>query len=374
MQDIRMKAVLYTPDYVKLGVLPVLSGTVVLRRNEVSSFTLDVNGNHDGWKRFRKGQRVVIWEGDTQVLAGPVTGVSKSYSAGVREVTLSGSSDMLWLSQRITYPNPAAHPESQTTDAYYKRSGNAETLIRDMVRLNLGPDARTERRAPLVMAANGNRGGQVSLNSRFKNVLEEAHSLALVGNVTFQTRQDGESTRFEFRDQRDLTRHIRLSPMNGGVTDYDLEESAPTTTSVLSAGQGEGEARTIKLVTGNQDEWGVYAEEFRDRRDTDDLAELIQAGEERIEEGQATASVALTIGDTARWRFGDSFGLGDTITVNLGDDGTIQDLVQVAELEWSASGRTTKLTVGPTLEEEDAPRWVSAFDRLRREVSDIRDQ
>src|SRR5690625_746186 len=212
-----MKAVLYTPDYVKLGVLPVLSGTVVLRRNEVSSFTLDVNGNHDGWKRFRKGQRVVIWEGDRQILAGPVTGVSKSYSAGVREVTLSGSSDMVWLAQRITYPNPALHPESQTTDAYYKRSGNAETLIRDMVRLNLGPDARTERRAPRGLAADGNRAGQVPVTSRCNNVSAEPPPPPLGGNGTFQPRQDGHSPRFDSEDQRDRTRHIRLSPMNGGV-------------------------------------------------------------------------------------------------------------------------------------------------------------
>lgn len=370
MQGTDFRAVLYTPDYVKLGVLPVLAGTVILRRNEVSTFTLTVNGNHDGWKRFRRGHRVVIWEGDRQVLAGPITTVSKSYSAGVREVVLAGSSDMLWLAQRVTLPDPAVHPASPAGDAYYKRSGNAETLIRDLVRLNVGQDARLVRRAPLVMAPNGNRGGQVSLNSRFKVVLDEAHALALVGGVTFQTVQEGGSTRFEFRDQRDRTRHVRLSPLNGGVTDYDLSESAPEVTHVIVAGQGEGVDRTIRVVEAPDypGPWGVYAEEFRDRRDTDDLNELMQAGRERLEEGQATASVSLTIGDAARWRFGQHFDLGDRITVNLGVDGIIQDLVQVADMSWDANGRTTKLTVGPTLSEDDAPRWVSAYDGLRRDV------
>lgn len=368
MPATEMKAVLYTPDYVKLGVLPTLGGTVVLRRNEVSTFTLTVNGNHSGWERYRPGHRVVIWEGDRQILAGPVTAVSKSYDAGVRQVTLEGSSDMLWLAQRVTYPNPSAHPESQSEEAYYKRSGNAETIIRDMVRLNVGQDARPSRRAPLSVAPNGNRGEVVALNSRFKNVMEEAHALAVVGNVTFRTTQSGAVTRFEFRDQRDLTRQIRLSPTNGGVTSYKLAETAPEVTDVLVAGQGEGEARTIKLVTGNQDQWGVVAEEFRDRRDTDEASELIQSGRERLEEGQATASVTLTIGDTDRWRFSEHFDLGDRITVNLGGDGKIQDLVQVAEMTWGSDGRTTQLTIGPTLSEDDAPRWVSAFDDLRRDI------
>lgn len=362
-----LRAVLYTPGYVKLGVLPVLGGTVVLRRNDVSTFVLDVNGNHQGWGRFRRGHRVVIYDGDTQILAGPVTRVGRSYSGGVRSVTLAGVSDMVWLSQRVTYPNPAQHPESQS-EGYYKRSGNAETLILDLVRHNLGPDARAERRATLDLDPNGGRGGNVSLNSRFKNVLEEAQALALVGNVTFETRQEGSRTVFGFRDQRDLTRHVRLSPANGGVTAYDLDEEAPEATHVLVAGQGEGEERTIKLVTGNQSEWGTYAEEFRDRRDTDDEADLIQAGQERLEEATESKSVSLTIGDTARHKFGRDFHRGDLITVNLGDDGRIQDLVQIAELSFSAQGITTKIQVGPTLDDTDAPRWVSETDDLRRDI------
>ena len=367
-----LKAVLYRPDYVKVGILPVLSGTAVVRRNEVGDFVLEVNGNHQGWQRFRKGHRVVLLDDSQQIMAGAITEAHKSFTAGVRTITLKGKSDMVWLARRVTFPDPAVAADSQTASAYYKRSGNAETLIRDMVRLNVGPDARAERRETLTMDPNGNRGGQVALNSRFKNVLEEAHALGLVGDVTFETRQELGTSAFGFRDQRDLTRHIRLSPANGGVTAYELGETAPEVTDVIVAGQGEGTARTIKVREGNANDWGVKAEEFRDRRDTDDENELDQAGDERLAEGAEAASVSLEIGDTDRYRFATNFHLGDRITVNLGDDGVIQDLVQSAEIDWSEDGRRVKLQVGPTLDEEDAPRWKQAFDRLRRDVGGLK--
>lgn len=362
-----LRATLYTPDYVKLGVLPLLGGTVILRRNHISTFVLDVDGNHHGWVRYRKGHRVVISDDTGQLLAGQISKVGKSYSGGLRSVTLTGSSDMVWLAQRVTYPNPDQHPESQS-EGYYKRSGNAETLILDLVRRNAGPAARVERRATLQLDSDQSRGGTVTLNSRFKNLLEEVHELASAGNVTFETRQENGTTVFGLRDQRDLTRHIRLSPTNGGVISYDLEETAPDVTHVLVAGQGEGEARTIKLVSGNQSEWGVYAEEFKDQRHTDDTAELLQAGRERIEEGAASSSVTLTIGDTPRRVFGEHYFLGDLITVSLGVDGRVQDTVQMAEISFSPQGRAVKLQVGPRLDETDAPGWVTAIDFMLRDV------
>ena len=358
-----MRAALYAPDLTMLGYLPTLSGTVVLRRNQVSTFALEVNADHHGWGRFRKGQRVVISDDTGQLLAGPIRGLSHEYAGGARTVTVSGVCDLAEVQGRVTYPNPA-QIASEQSDGYYKRSGNAGRLITDLVRLNAGQGALSARRALTVEV--DDMGPQRSINTRFKPLLDE--TLALAGQeVTYRTWQD-DQIRFGLYAQRDLTRHVRLSPESGTVTGYTLEDDAPEVTQVYVAGQGEGAARTIRIVSGNASEWGVRVEEFRDRRDTDDPTELQQAGEERIAEGAAKQSVNLTLADHPRRRFGQHFQLGDTITVNLGADGIIQDIVQSAEITFGESGREVKLQVGPTLEDLDSPRWVSHYRDLRRDI------
>ena len=39
-----MRAFMYNPDYQRRGILPTLSGSVVLRNNDVSTFSLDIDG------------------------------------------------------------------------------------------------------------------------------------------------------------------------------------------------------------------------------------------------------------------------------------------------------------------------------------------
>ena len=366
-------AIMYTPSYVRRGILPLLGGRVTLRRNAVSDFDLTINGNETGWERFETGYRIVITEtrdGEPQpwqVLAGTVTSIEEEYAAGVRTIHLIGVSDMAWLSRHITYPDPSRTAENQTADAYWKRTGNAETVIRDMVRYNLGPQARAERRDTLTLDTNRNRGANVTLNTRYKNVLEEAQALALAGGVTFETRQDDGGSVFGFRDQRDMTRRIRLGDENEAVESWKITRSAPEVTSVIVAGQGQGADRNIKVRTGNQNTWGVVAEEFRDRRDTDDDAELIQAGDERLEEGREKASVTFELVDLENMRFGWDYFLGDRVGVYL-SGAVIEDLVQLADISFSETGRAVKLQVGPVLDEEDSPRWVREVKRIRRDM------
>ncbi|PCE42490.1 hypothetical protein CO267_18585, partial [Acinetobacter baumannii] len=142
----------------------------------------------------------------------------------------------------------------------------------------------------------------------------------------------------------------------------------PALTQVLVAGQGEGTARTLKLVTGNANDWDFWGLGYQDRRDTDDLAELIQAGEETLEEGGAKSTISVEVQETTTKRFGRDFWLGDTITVQLADKTQITDKVQVAEIDFGPEGRTVKLTLGPVLDEQDAPRWVPLVKKLQAQI------
>lgn len=364
-----MKAFMYTSDYQRRGILPTLGGSVVLRNNDVSTFSLDVDGGDPLSSRFERGWRVVIEDEGIQYLPGTVNKIGRSSKTGVQDLTLSGADDMAWLRGMITLPSPGNAADNQGQDAYYKAKGTAQQLITDLVRTHIGQDARSDFRRHLHVNAPVGGGEQVAINSRFKTLLEEVETLARGQlNVRMSQDDDSQQTVMNVAAGRDLARAVRLTEINGGLTDWDMSEEAPTVTSVLVAGQGEGEARTLKLVQGNENDWGFQALQFQDRRDTDETDQLIQAGEETLEEGREKSTISMEIGETATTKFGEDFWLGDTITVQLADGAVVTDIVQSAQVDWSAKGRTVKLAIGPVLDEQDAPRWVKLVRTLDAKI------
>ena len=362
---------MYTPNYERRGILPILGGTAVLRNNDISTFSLEVNGGDLLSSRFEKGWRIVIEDEGQQLCAGTPSTLGRSSNDGAQTLDLSGSDDMVWLRDMITLPNPAAAADNQDQDAYWKASGRGAPLIYNLTRLLVGQNARTEFRRPLMVNNPGvGFGKTLSVNTRFKTVLEEVQSLAIQSGAVVTLSQDDTNRRtvMDIASGRDLSRAVRMTEINGGIGGWELSEEAPTVTQVLVAGQGEGTERTLKLVSGNANEWGFRGLQFQDRRDTNDIAELTLAGEETLEEGRATANITVEIHETPNKRFGRDFRLGDTITVQLEDGVLVTDIVQTAEISWGENGREVKLTIGPVANEQDAPRWVPLVKSLQAQI------
>ena len=365
-----MRALMYTPDFHRRGILPTLSGKAMLRLNDVSTFSLDIDGDDYLSSRFEKGWRVVIQDEGMQLLAGQPNHMGRDSKSGAQDVVLSGTDDMLWIRNMITLPDPTSKADEQSQSAYYKASGAAGTLIYDLVRKHSGQNARAEYKRRLLVESPGAVGKSLQLNSRFKTVLEELQSLANPSDLVVRMQQDDSQqlTVMSTTIGRDLSRAIRMTERNDGLGDWSLAEDAPQLTQVLVAGQGEGADRTLKLVPGNANEWDFWGLQFQDRRDTDDVADLIQAGEETLEEGRAKSTISVEVQETTTKRFGRDFWLGDTITVQLADKTRITDKVQVAEIDFGPEGRTVKLTLGPVLDEQDAPRWVPLVKKLQAQI------
>lgn len=365
-----MRAFMYQPDYQRRGILPTIGGKAILRLNDPSTFSLDINGDDYLSSRFERGWRITIEDEGMQMLAGTPDKLSRKSNSGVQDLTLSGLDDMAWLKQMITLPNPTNAADSQNQDAYFKATGPADSLVYDLVRKHIGQDARTDYRRPLTVRSPTVGAQSMSVNSRFKTVIEEVQTLALPAKLVTRFVQDDQLQKTVMTIDRgeDLSRAIRLAESNSGLTGWDMSQEAPAVTQVLVAGQGEGTARTLKLVPGNTNDWGFWALQFQDRRDTNAVDELIQAGKETLEEGREKATITLEIEETPTKRFGKHFWLGDTITVQLKDGTSVTDVVQVADITWSETGRTIKLTIGPVLDEQDAPRWVALAKKLSAQI------
>ena len=374
-----LTAKLYDPDFVHRGPLPLEGGNVVIRNNDVSTFLIDIDTSTEQWENITaqygdmKSWHVQLFDsldGDVPLMSGIITS-DRDEKSGYPATQWTGRCHLDYLDGMITLPNPARAADDQKDGSHYTDKGPAAEVIFQMVRKHVAQGARDEFRTPLRVSSTwaDKPGKQVSVKSRFKPLLEEVQAAAKTGGITFSTSmtRDG-AIRFHQSVPEDRSRYIRLSEDNDALGNWSLERERPEVTKVLVAGQGEGDARTLKLVEGNTNDWGTSRIVFQDRRDTDELDDLIEAGEETLADGAETASISVDLVDTPNMLFGVDFHIGDLVTVQLANGATIVDGVQEVELTYSDTGREGKLTVGPTGEEHEGDKLVKLVKDLRKRV------
>lgn len=374
-----LTAKLYDPGFVHRGPLPLEGGKVVLRNNDICTFLLDIDTSTEQWENITaqygdmKAWHVQLFDSvdqDVPLMAGMIT--SDTVGRGdYPTAQWSGRCHLDYLDGMITLPNPSRAADNQTEGSHYKANGPAAELIFNLVRTHVAQGSRPEFRTPLRVSSTWaeSPGKNARIETRFKPLLEEVQKLAKSGGITFGTEMDDNGTiRFRQSVPTDRSRYIRLSEDNDALGEWSMERTRPEVTKVLVAGQGEGDARTLILVEGNTNDWGVNRLVFQDRRDTDELADLQQAGEDTLLDNAETATISLDLVDTPDMEFGKDYWLGDIVTVQLADGATIVDGVQEVELDYTAQGRTGKLTVGPTGEEHEPDALVKLVKDLRARI------
>lgn len=341
------------PGGVRRGLLEPLSCTAVFRDADVGSWSVEVDAGDDLARRVVDGWGVMIVDGPLR-MSGPGIDLDITSTAAV-DKTITGVDELVRLRNKYAYPNPARLSSDQDV-ARWTRKGVAETVIRDLIRYNAGPDALAARRSPgLVMQPDLERGSTVTIDTRLKLVIDEARAAARLGGVTFAAVRDTPtSVPLTFRVPRDLSRQVRFSREGGqgGITEVNLKTSAPTCTTAIVAAQGEGAERDIYETTAPNTAWGERVEVLKDRRDTSDTGTLDQTGAEAIKDGAAKASATFKVAEVPGLIFGVDYQLGDIVSVSVGGV-TIAQPVRTAEVTWDGYGRTVALTLGDTPDPDD---------------------
>ena len=350
------------------GRITVLSGSAVLRESGVGTWILSLPAENPVVQRVVEGWGVMVRDQYGVTFSGPVTKISTTYD-NTKTVEIAGVTDMVVLSDRVTYPDPANGPGAQSV-AYYKDAGAAGAVISRLVNRNCGPGAIAARRTRGFLVPASTAGTATSINTRLKPVIEEVAKLAKAGGLAVDVLQDGVTLKLVQRPVRDLSRAVRLSRDTGAVGDASVTLSAPEATVVVVGGQGEGATRQLVERAAPTSGWGGRRiEVFQDRRDTDDAKELTKAADETLAGASGSATASLEVRDTPSLRFGTDYQLGDTVTVDLGNGARLSDGVRVAEVAWDPAGRTVKLTVGSHDSDEDrAPAWVKKIAALTRRL------
>lgn len=366
----------FSPTLSNLGPVDVWETfDCVIRHNGAGTWSLKMAADHPHAAKFAEGNRIVVRLDDvaTPILSGPMRKPEFAVEAGESSGTLnvSGIDDTARLGFRLIYPNPDSAIDLQTADAYYTDSGDAETVVLDLIDKNCGSSALDQRRFPhLVIPASEERGETVPVSARFDNLLDVAGSLATAGGIGFRIVQVGNQLQLLIDEPSEVKG--RFSPKIGNLTDWGWALTAPQATRAIVAGQGEGTARTL-IERGNADAesaWSERIEVFVDARDTDDLSVLQQRGDELLADAGGVGGLSQTAIDVPGMRFARNFNLGDLAVVDLGGF-VITDRIRQVSISASATEFDVTPSVGDPNRSTGTSEIYEALRRYKRRIDKL---
>jgi hypothetical protein len=320
-----------TADYLDLE--------AVLRPRDVGEWSLKLPGDHPMVPRLsEEGSGIIVYQrkpgtGAHEVLwSGPtsVPTVERNATNPDGTYTFEGVTDTEILLGARAFPSPGiADAQASSQDRSHDiRTGNAETLMRSYVGYNItrqwAPIERTRgfREYLSLEASNGNRGPTMRKAPRFQILLELLQEIAVAANLNFDVVQIGVGLVFRVISPRNVYTDVVLSMDEGTIVSESVSMTRVSVTRAIVAGQGEGKARRIVTRSNEVNDFYEYqsgrvVETFIDQRQTEDVQELIQAGDEQLLEGAAGSVLKVVPSDSVdnpvaqfgSWREGDTIGV-----------------------------------------------------------------
>lgn len=373
-----------------------MSFDAILRHRPPSTWSLTISADDPIASKLVPGAGVRLFGEPGQVMSGsigsPNSGISEARggehggdpdAGGPNEgpggvLTVSGEDDTGVLARRLVYPDPTVALNSSTATTslgHYNVSGAAETVLRDLVNVNAGPGALTDRQVSgLVLAADQMRGASVEDDFRFTDLMEALDGLAVSGGVGYRVAQSGTDLEFQVYLPRDLSGTARYSLGLGNLNSYTFEIKPPEVTDVIVGVGGEDTARDFFCFSRTDPVWPeIRAELFADRRDlpndgspkTQRLAE--REANERLDEGAGTAKISFEPIDTERLRMFRDVNVGDTVRLELARGSVTQVIREVRVRLTQQEGWRVVPVVGAD-GATSSPQIYKAVGRLIRRV------
>lgn len=355
-----------------------------LRFNEPSSGMFTVPGGDWIREQLIPGARVVVnrytydGQGSGIFISGPVEQWLEERSdngenAGEGKITVNFADDLAPVVARLTYPNPAQTPETQTTDVW-TYTGNAEAALRELVNKNAGPGALTARQVPtLALGTLASVGTSVTVTAqRMQPLGEVAREIARIGGgLGFRTEQVGSQILFVVYDPPDKSDEVRFSFAFGNLKYLAYEVTAPKATVVVAGGQGEGTDRNLyeRINAGEVATWGRY-EKLQSTAGTDATAAQDE-GDKALAENAATVRIPSNVADTDQARFGVHYGLGDLVAIENRPGNQLVDAIRSVHLQaWPTSGSIISATVGDQSAQTDLA-WAIRIRELEERLGQL---
>jgi len=279
-------------------------------------FELTINKNTLYASQFVKGRIIRVGDDNTKVgyidditnNVGPEGALSEIISVRGHELTQ-------WLDRRDILP--------PTGDAYYElpNATPAETVVKDIIRDNLGSGAAVARQdTDLTVATDLGRGSNYKLSSRYNNLLKEVSDCLLATNsgiyVTLSPTTNKWTIEYSVGTDRTATVVFstdRETTLRASLRDADIAYKNVATV----AGQGEGADRTIRTVWDGSEPTGrARREMFVDARDLTLTASLDARGAQKLAENQFEQYLKVDALAYSQVKYGVDYFVGDKVTVS----------------------------------------------------------
>jgi hypothetical protein len=328
----------------------------ILRYNNVGAWEMKLpSGNRLGEFLRLPGYGIIVTgPDDTVIFSGPTLSARLEQTPDNLQGDwfIVGADDSVLLNERLAYPNPTTDDVTDLGQAYDARFGPAETVLKDYVSANIGPDAVPSRQVEnLLIETDEFRGETVQGQARFDKLQELLYGLAQTGGLGYTIAQDNGNLLFSVYEPADKTSTIRMDLFNQKLSRAEYAYSVAKVTRAIVGGQGEEEWRRFVEVTNTdslaaESEWGRRIEVFKDGRKSRITDQLTQDGLELlVDEGKTITELSVTPSDDINMRFAIDWYLGDKVTVVI-DELEAQAVVTEVGIGIDADGVRIAATVG----------------------------
>lgn len=275
-------------------------------------------------------------------------------NSGDGTITITGVEDKAILGYRVILPDPTADYTLQSAAATYSQSGPIETLIKNLVRDNMGDRSLATRRLPnLYVKQNFGAGPTTTISARYDNLLDQIQRLASPVGFGFSMVSVPGGWFFDCRAAVDVSADVRFSRSMGNMTGYKFGRTAPKVTRNLVAGAGVGTARNVlkydQLGGAVDPVWGFMIEQLIDARQTNSSTDMLQASMEAFASGGEQVALSASVVDTPRIQIGRDYGLGSVVSMEV-RDAVYSDIVS----EISYTFKPNEQRIVPTIGGADA--------------------
>lgn len=363
---------IYDTSFAKQGeVNSYQSVSFTLRRNAVGEWTILLNPSDQAVVELvKKRRRITVDYKGVRIFSGPVERRRQVRDEnGLRLWEFGGPDDMIWLVDRLAFPNPLGTIPGDNivftqTVADDIRRGDGETVIKGYVTDN----AVTRLPVPgLTVAANLNRGSTTTGSARMIPLLDATAPVASGSGLTMSLKQV--STGLVFDVFAPQAQPVRLSEKLKNLKAWEYIESAPGATRAVVGGRGDGTAKKFlkRTLASSETDWEIR-EQFLDATDVDTDADLPIKGAEYLGQNAPQAGFLITPEDSDSMSYALTYNLGDDVDVEVADGVFVTDTVEQISLTHGAGGLPT---VQPIVGNIDAADKTNAVyrkfgDLLRR--------
>lgn len=271
-----------------------------------------------------EGARCAYWFRGVERFRGRVAATPGNGPVGSVTVRVEGDFRKLWEWQG--WPKPSAPITAQNVD-YARYSGTSEDVFKAALSANF---ARLG--VPWTVTASQGRGKPARAEFRFHPLAEktipalDSHGLIVTIGYSPNPVVDVRASK--------LIPGL-LSDLTGVLEEYTWTRDAPSATRVVVGGAGEGALRELYQQTepAREAAWGDIIETFKDSRMADAGADMSIDAAEVLAAGAPTVGVSMQLQESAKFRYGSTFDVGDRVRVKVGPLDLVEriSLVKIAD-------------------------------------------